>query len=241
MRRNQVLAADPVAGRSPSGPSSASAVTTMLASTTITGRRGRADRGRGVGERHVTTGTAPRRSSTSSSVGLEASAVSRSRRCDQAERRRADVDEHAAVARRVAGEAHLTTVEDEAEAEPPRSSGATSPFRSSSAFTGSVSVVSFSRRARRPTCVSTGNPGRSNATERTTLPVLRPTPGSVTRSSRSVGTSPSNSLVERARHADDVLRLRAEEAGRVDDLLDSLGIGVREVASRSGTRRTARA
>ena len=75
----------------------------------------------------------------------------------------------------------------------PRSSGGTSALRSSSAFTGSVSFVSFSRRDSRPTCVSTGRPGRSNATDRTTLPVLRPTPGSFTRSSSSVGTSPSKS------------------------------------------------
>ena len=40
------------------------------------------------------------------------------------------------------------------------------------------------------TCVSTGRPGNRNHTERTTLPVLRPTPGNVTKSSSSVGTSP---------------------------------------------------
>ena len=56
-----------------------------------------------------------------------------------------------------------------------------------STFTGSVSWVMPRRFTRRPTWVSTGNPGRSRATERTTLAVLRPTPGSVTRSSMRAG------------------------------------------------------
>ena len=43
----------------------------------------------------------------------------------------------------------------------PRSSGGTSPFRSSSTFTGSVSFVSLSRVESRPTCVSTGRPGQA--------------------------------------------------------------------------------
>ena len=38
--------------------------------------------------------------------------------------------------------------------------------------------------------MSTGSPGSPKATLRTTLPVLRPTPGIVTRSSSAVGTSP---------------------------------------------------
>ena len=39
-------------------------------------------------------------------------------------------------------------------------------------------------------CVSTAKPGRPKATLRTTLAVLRPTPGSVTRSAMAVGTCP---------------------------------------------------
>ena len=60
-----------------------------------------------------------------------------------------------------------------------------------STFTGSVSSVMPNRRASRNTCVSTGKPGRPRATDRTTLAVLRPTPGNVTRSSTAPGTSPS--------------------------------------------------
>ncbi len=74
----------------------------------------------------------------------------------------------------------------------PRSSGGTMPFRSSSIFTGSVSFVSFSRRTKRVTWVSTGRPGNPNATDRTTLPVLRPTPGKESSWSMSLGTSPPN-------------------------------------------------
>ena len=46
------------------------------------------------------------------------------------------------------------------------------------------------RWATRATCVSTEIPGTPKALPRTTLAVLRPTPGSVTRSSRRPGTSP---------------------------------------------------
>ncbi len=40
--------------------------------------------------------------------------------------------------------------------------------------------------------MSTGRPGSPKSTLRTTLPVLRPTPGTVTRSASSVGTWPPN-------------------------------------------------
>ena len=53
-------------------------------------------------------------------------------------------------------------------------------------------LVKPRRRDSRPTCVSTVIPGVSNAWPRTTFAVLRPTPGSVTRSSSVVGTSPLN-------------------------------------------------
>ncbi len=72
----------------------------------------------------------------------------------------------------------------------PRSFAGTIGLSASSAFTGSVSCVRSSRRERRPTWVSTGRPGRSSATLRSTLAVLRPTPGMVTRSSIALGTSP---------------------------------------------------
>ena len=65
-------------------------------------------------------------------------------------------------------------------------------FRTCSTLTGSVSSVRPSRLDRRCTWVSTGRPGRSNATLRSTLAVLRPTPGNVTRSSIREGTTPSN-------------------------------------------------
>src|SRR5262245_13092685 len=64
----------------------------------------------------------------------------------------------------------------------PRSCALTSGLRSISIFTGSVSVVRPSRRDSRCTWGSTGRPGSSMATLRTTLAVLRPTPGRVTRS-----------------------------------------------------------
>lgn len=72
----------------------------------------------------------------------------------------------------------------------PQLSGGSNSIRSCSTLTASVCWVSPRRRESRPTCVSTGRPGRSNATDLTTLPVLRPTPGRVVRLSRSVGTLP---------------------------------------------------
>ena len=60
-----------------------------------------------------------------------------------------------------------------------------------STLTGSVSAVQPNRRTSRPKCVSTVMPGTSNALPSTTLAVLRPTPGRVTRSSSRPGTSPS--------------------------------------------------
>ena len=60
--------------------------------------------------------------------------------------------------------------------------------RSASTFSGSALAVRASNRLNRPTWVSTGRPGKPKATLRTTLPVLRPTPGNVTKSSSRVGT-----------------------------------------------------
>ena len=63
---------------------------------------------------------------------------------------------------------------------------------SASTLTGSSSSVHPNRRTSRPKWVSTVSPGTPNALPSTTLAVLRPTPGSVTRSSIRPGTSPSN-------------------------------------------------
>src|ERR1035437_6491572 len=59
---------------------------------------------------------------------------------------------------------------------------------SASILTGSFCRVRPSLALRRVTWVSTASPGKPKATPRTTLAVLRPTPGSVTRSSISGGT-----------------------------------------------------
>ena len=106
--------------------------------------------------------------------------------------RRADAGERALVAARLARVAHPAAVLDEPQRES-RPTPRAAPSRRDRARSspGSVSVVSFRRCDSRVTCVSTGRPGSSNHTDRTTLPVLRPTPGSVTRSSSSVGISPS--------------------------------------------------
>ncbi|RPK90681.1 hypothetical protein EES47_07935 [Streptomyces sp. ADI98-12] len=61
-----------------------------------------------------------------------------------------------------------------------------------STFSGSVSSVHFQRRTSRPKWVSTVRPGTPKALPSTTKAVLRPTPGSETRSSSLPGTSPSN-------------------------------------------------
>jgi len=63
-------------------------------------------------------------------------------------------------------------------------------FTSCSIRTGSVSVVIPSRAVNRCTWVSTGNPGRPSATDRTTFAVLRPTPAKDVRSSMPPGTTP---------------------------------------------------
>ena len=59
-----------------------------------------------------------------------------------------------------------------------------------SALTGSVSSVQPNRRDSRPKWVSTVMPGMPNALPSTTFAVLRPTPGSSTRSLSRGGTSP---------------------------------------------------
>ena len=72
------------------------------------------------------------------------------------------------------------------------------------------------RFATRKMCVSTAIVGCPNATFSTTFAVLRPTPGSVSSASRSAGTLPPCSRSRISRQRDDVLRLVAEEADRLD-------------------------
>ena len=94
----------------------------------------------------------------------------------------------------------------------PRSSGGTSTLRSSSAFTGSVSVVSLRRRASRPTCVSTGRPGRSKADRAHDVAGLAADAREL-HEVVELGRHLAVELVlERARHAEEVLRLRPVEA-----------------------------
>ena len=96
---------------------------------------------------------------------------------------------------------------------------------SSSTRPGRSAVVRPSRRASRPTWVSTGRPGRSKATLRTTLPVLRPTPGRVTRSSSRVGHLAAEALDQGPGHADQAAGLGPEEPGRADQFLELAGYG----------------
>ncbi len=87
---------------------------------------------------------------------------------------------------------------------------------SASTFSGSVCSVQPKRRTSRPKWVSTVMPGTPKALPRTTLAVLRPTPGSVTRSSRRPGTSPSKrsrSAVERP--SSDFALARKKPVGRI--------------------------
>jgi hypothetical protein len=72
----------------------------------------------------------------------------------------------------------------------PHSSRGSMAQISDSTLTGSLWVVSPRRRTIRPTWVSTGRPGSSKATLRTTLAVFRPTPGNFTSWSISEGTRP---------------------------------------------------
>ena len=130
-----------------------------------------------------------------------------------------------------------------------RSSGATgrsspcvgiSAATCASTLTGSGPSVQPNRRASRPKCVSTVMPGMPKALPSTTLAVLRPTPGSVTRSSslpRHLAAEPlARAPAPRPISAGG---LGAEEAGRLDDLLELLRSARRVVRGASGSARTA--
>ena len=102
----------------------------------------------------------------------------------------------------------------------------------SSAFTGSVSWVRSRRRDSRPTWVSTGRPGRSIATLRSTLAVLRPTPGQRDEVLHAARHLAAEALDDTGGHADEALRLVLVEAGRADDVLDLERVGDGEVLGR---------
>ncbi len=121
----------------------------------------------------------------------------------------------------------------------PRSDRGTIGFNSLSTTTGSVEVVSPSSRDSRSTWVSTGRPGRSSATLRTTFAVLRPTPGIDTSSDMRSGTTPSK---RSSRAAAMPIRFRAFERKNpvaADDVLELLGVCQRPGLREPGTGRTA--
>ena len=87
----------------------------------------------------------------------------------------------------------------------PRSAAGMKAFSSCSTLTasrragGARASVRCRRSLTRSTWVSTGRPGSPNATLRTTLPVLRPTPGMVTRSVERGGHHAAEAIRHRAR------------------------------------------
>ena len=96
-----------------------------------------------------------------------------------------------------------------------------------------------SRLATRKTWVSTARVDSPKAVLRTTLAVLRPTPGSASSASRSGGTSPSVPLDQRLRQRDDVPRLRPIEADRLDLLGEPVLAERRHLLPACRRRRTA--
>ena len=100
-------------------------------------------------------------------------------------------------------------------ARPPRLAAARRTAAASTATASSPSAMPMRLRPR-STCRSTGSPGTPSAWPRTTLAVLRPTPGSVDERVH-VGRHVAAVFVdERLRHADQRLRLRAKEPGRMN-------------------------
>ena len=140
----------------------------------------------------------------------------------------------------LAGVAHLAAVLDEPQREQsPTPRAGPSRRDRVSIFTGSFSLVSLSRCDSRVTCVSTGRPGSPNQTERTTLPVLRPTPGSVTKSASSVGISPSKRASTACAIPMRFFVFERKKPGRVDELLDLVRDRRRRDPRASDTGRTA--
>ena len=115
----------------------------------------------------------------------------------------------------------------------PRSPAGIMGFSSFSTATGSVASVMPRRRERRPTWVSTGRPGRSKATLRTTLAVLRPTPGRAVNSRMEAGTSPPWWRTSRSAMP---MRLRALAWKKpVEWMISSSSVGL-QAARSSGAR-----
>ena len=100
--------------------------------------------------------------------------------------------------------------------------GATTRMSSSSTSRGVLPGAIPSRLATRNTWVSTAIVGSPNAVLRTTLAVLRPTPGRASSAARSRGVSPPCYSLDRARKRDDVPRLRAIKPDRLDPLGERL-------------------
>ena len=154
--------------------------------------------------------------------------------------RRAQAGQRAGAAGRLAGVAAATAVEDHAVAH-----HRPVALRDERGDLGldllgvGLGSVQPNRRARRPRCVSTVMPGTPNALPSTTFAVLRPTPGSVTRSSSRPGTSPSYRSTEGLAEPDERGGLGAEEAGEPDELLDHVAVGRRRRRRRPGIGRTA--
>ena len=140
---------------------------------------------------HASTGAA-RASNLTSSIPARAASSRHARALQQLHRhlrvgradavRRAHLRQRARAARGLLGVADPPAVEDHPMRQHrpvPRSISAPTAC---STLTGSRSVVHAQRRTSRSKCVSTVMPGTPNALPSTTLAVLRPTPGSVTRS-----------------------------------------------------------
>jgi hypothetical protein len=139
--------------------------------------------------------------------------------CGQA-RRRTDVLEHAFGTFRTLRIADSAPVENHPQAERASFGGRQKAVQFELQLDRVVQHAEPERLLSRPTWVSTGRPGRSKATLRTTLPVLRPTPGRVTRSSSSCRDLAVEAVEQRLGHPDEALRLVLIEAGRADDLFD---------------------
>ena len=157
--------------------------------------------------------------------------------------RRAERRHRAGAAGRLAGVAGAPAVEDHpVRQHRPVALARTARATSCSTTTGSSLAVQPNRRESRPKWVSTVIPGMPKALPSTTLAVLRPTPGSVTSS-----LEPARHLAAEVRRPAPapsltrVSRLRPEEPGRLDQLLELGAVGRGVVGRASGSARRGRA
>ena len=142
----------------------------------------------------------------------------------------------------LAREAHLPAVQDQAQREPAALLGRDERVEVELRL-HRVGLGGELQPARQPPDVRVdraGRGGRTPPTARRCRSCAR-RPGSFTRSSSSVGTSPSNSSSSVRAMPSDVLRLRPEEPGGVDDPLDVVRDRRARGRAASGTWRTARA